>query len=217
MQMERKVTFSSQVKEIKERSGIIEFQAFRGNNDKYIVKELVILDLQTYVIYTFLFKPPFSFNKLNSKSKRTNKWLTRNFHHIAWDDGYTSFKGLENIMYHYCSKFTKLYTRGLEKRNWIQLYTAKDVIDVKIDKLFDFEVDNVCILTKNDEHTRFQCAVKNAYRLAAYLQPSTMESGGGRGRYKSEENEETYHEYYVRLQQENTYQDDFTEISADIS
>lgn len=223
--MEKKVTFSSHSSQVKEKSGIVEFQAFRGNDNKFIVKELVILDLQTCVIYTFLFKPPFPFNKLNSKSKRTNKWLTKNLHHIAWNDGYTDFKELESIMYHFCSRFTKLYTRGQEKRNWIQLYTTKDVIDVKVNQCL--EIDSVCILTKDEKHAYLHCAVKNAYRLAAFLQQSTMNSKvegevegeveGGVGGYKSGESEETYHQYYSRLERGNTYQDGITEIFGNIS
>lgn len=216
-EMEREVTWSSQIcSQVKERSGIIEFQAFRGNNDRYIVKELIILDLQTYVIYNFLFKPPFPFNKLNSKSKRVNKWLTRNLHHIGWSEGYTGYEEVERIMNHYCSKFTRLYTTGLEKRNWIRLYTTKDVIDVKMDKCFEFVMGDICILTKNDKHAQSHCAVKNAYRLAAFLHPCLMEGGGGTGGYKSGESEEVHHQYYSGLQRENTYQDGITEVSANI-
>lgn len=204
--MESKVTFHDKVETIKERSCIIEFQAFRGNNDEYIVKELVILDLLTYVIYPFLFKPPFSFNKLNSKSKRTNKWIIKNFHHIGWREGHTDYKDLENIMYHYCSRFTKIYTRGLEKRNWIQLFTTKDVVEVKLDNTVDFEINNICILTKSEKHALSQCAIKNVYRLAAFL------NGG----YKYGEEEETRHQYYSRLRQDNTSHDGFTGLSTSV-
>lgn len=212
--MEGRVTFSDKVTEIKERSGIVDFQAFRGTKDEYIVKELVILDLKTYAIYPFLFKPPFPFNKLNSKCKRTNNWMVRYFHNIKWNEGFTSLKDLENIMFHYCSKFTKIYTRGLEKKNWIQLYTTSEVIDVKMDKTFDYEIDNICILTKNTKHAQLQCAIKNAYRLAAFLQLSTTDSGGGNGGYIKEECEETYHQYYSRLREENTYEDGNTRVST---
>lgn len=215
--MEQRVTFSNNINEVLERCGVIEFQAFRGNNNRYIVKELVILDMQTCVIYPFLFKPPFSFQKLNHKSKRTNRWLTKNFHHIAWDDGYTSLKDLESIMYHYCNKFTKLYTRGFEKRNWIQLYTTAPVFDVTVDKTFDYDVSDVCISTKSEEHSKWHCAIRNAYRLAAFLQTTSLSSGEGNGGYKYEECYETLHQYYSRPRQEHTSQDGFTTISTNSS
>lgn len=208
MDLEGKVTFSTVPIEIKERYGIIEFQAFRRNNNNYIVKELVILDLLTFMVYPFLFKPPCSFNKLNAKTRKTNKWLTQNFHHIDWNDGYTNLRDLQNIMYHFCSKFTRLYTRGLEKRNWIQQYSTTPVFDVKIDKTFKYEMNDVCILTKSEKHSHYQCAMVNAYRLASFLQPTALLCGGGSGGgiegYKYGECEGTLHEYYSSHGQENT-------------
>ena len=217
--MERRVRFSSNpCEEIKERCGIIELQAFRGNNSSYIVKELAILDMQTCVMYHYLFKPPFSFKKLNSKAKKTNRWLMRHFHHIDWYDGYTCLANLESIMYHYCNKFTRIYTRGLEKCNWIQLYTTASVFDVTVDKSFNYQIGDVCISTKSEEHGKRHCAINNAYRLAAFLQPKTFDrSGGGGERYKYEECEGTLHQYYSRLGQENTSQDGFTSIPTEIS
>ena len=167
---------------------IIEFQAFRGNDNSFIIKELAILDLQTYLIYPFMFKPPFLFKELNSKSKRTNKWLTKNFHHISWDDGFTDLRDLDSIMYHFGSKFTRIHTKGSEKRNWIQLYTTAEVNDVTIDKTIEYNVNNVCLLAKNKRHKYCQCALKNAYRLAEFLH------GGGSGEgYKYEQSEEPPH------------------------
>jgi hypothetical protein len=203
---------SSKIKKKKvtmtDKSCIIEFQAFRGNNKRYIIKELVILDLQTYVIYPFMFKPPVSFNKLNLKAKITNRWIAKNFHHIEWNEGFTSYKDLENIMFHFCQEFTKVYTKGLEKSNWIKLFTTGEVIEVKVDKSFDCGINNVCILSKNKQHRHLQCAVKNAYRLAAFLQSTIRNTGvpkintndddGGRSggeseAYKYEGSVETYH------------------------
>lgn len=54
------------------------------------------------------------------------------------------------------------------------------------------------------------CCVEHIY-LSRFLQPNTIEPGGGSGGgnegYKRGESEETYHENYSRLQRENTYLD----------
>lgn len=39
---------------------IIEFQAFRGNQDEFIIKELDILDLHTNIPCSFVFNPIFA-------------------------------------------------------------------------------------------------------------------------------------------------------------
>lgn len=177
--MEGKVCFN-ETEVIQENACVIEFQAFRGNKGEYIIKELVILDLLTCVVYPFLFEPPFSFSKLNAKSKKTNKWMIKNFHNIKWYEGFTSYTNLERVLYHFCNKFTKVYTRGQEKRNWIQMYTKNQVFDVKLDKSFEFDkCACICISVKNDQHKKSQCALKNAYRLAAFLHSIKGMSGGG--------------------------------------
>ena len=102
--------------EIDVKPCVVEFQAFRGNDDRFIIKELVILDLLTSIVYQFTFKAPFSFNCLTTKAKITNKWLTKYFHHIGWYEGFISYSNLHSVMNHFCKQFSHIYTRGLEKK-----------------------------------------------------------------------------------------------------
>lgn len=156
------------------RPCVIEFQAFRGNSDKFIIKELVILDLLTFVVNPFTFEAPFSFNKLNSKAKRTNKWLTKHFHHIQWYEGYIAYTNLHSIMFQFCKQYTHIYTRGLEKKNWIQRYTHGKVFDINIDKNFRYQHANCCVTVNNPKHGQTHCALRNAYRLSSYLKEEDM-------------------------------------------
>lgn len=199
---------------------VIEFQAFRGNNDKFIIKELVILDLLTFVVHPFTFEAPFSFNKLNSKAKTTNKWLTKHFHHIKWYEGYITYTNLHSIMFQFCKQYTHIYTRGLEKRNWIQRYTHGNVIDIYMDKDFKYYPANCCVTVRNHKHAQTQCALRNAYRLAAYLEEKDI-GGGGRG-HKYEGVTRPQHQCYTRLQRGNisedtTNEDGITTVSSNIS
>lgn len=169
------------VDEVLVRPCVIEFQAFRGNNDRFIIKELVILDLQTFVVYPFIFEPPFSFNKLNSKAKRTNTWLSRYFHHIQWYEGYITYTNLHSIMFQFCKRYNVIYTRGLEKRNWIQRYTYGKVYDIHVDRDFLNQQDHICVNTDNPKHGLTGCALRNAYRLASYLKTENICDGVGSG------------------------------------
>lgn len=180
--------------------GIVEFQAFRNNNDRFIIKELVFLDLLTYVVYPFYFKPPFPFTFLNGKAKRTNNWMTKNFHHLQWNEGLVSYTDLHNIMYHFCNKFSNIYTRGLEKRNMIKTYSYGSVVDVNVPKDFSYQYGNICDFAKDPKHGQLHCALQNAYRLAAYLKENQcLSSGGDNGGYKYDGATQTQHEYYSRL------------------
>jgi hypothetical protein len=156
---------------------VVEFQAFRGNDDRFIIKELVILDLLTSIVYQFTFKPPFPFNCLTTKAKITNKWLTKYFHHIEWYEGFISYSNVHSVMFHFCKQFTHIYTRGLEKKKWIQRYTDRNVFDINLDISFEYNMKSFCIGAKDSKHGQTNCALYNAYRLASYLE----EYGGGGG------------------------------------
>lgn len=209
--MNHKVWFSDKIKTIEDKPCVIEFQAFRGNKDEYVVKELVILDLLTYVVYHFMFKPPHAFKKLKSKAKVTNKWLTRNFHHITWDEGFIDYCNVDDVMYHFCSTFNLVYTKGSEKRNWIQKYATTNVFDVTKDDRFiasytNINYDNICLASKSKNHREGQCALKNVYSLASFLSQEEEEndSSGGNGWYKKGGGVQTAHHYYSELGKGNT-------------
>lgn len=219
--MTHKVSFSDNIKNIEEKPCVIEFQAFRGNKDEYVIKELVILDLLTYIVYPFIFKPPHPFKKLNSKAKITNKWLVKNFHNITWNEGFTDYSDLDDVMYHFGTEFNRIYTKGLEKRNWIQNYTTANVVDLKIDKDFPSCYNNICLASKNKAHRQGQCALKNVYRLALFLNKETNCSGGGSYGYKYGEHMYTAHHYYSNLVREtpetNNSDDGFSTVPPESS
>jgi hypothetical protein len=167
-------------KEINIKPCVVEFQAFRGNDDRFIIKELVILDLLTSIVYQFMFKAPFSFNCLTTKAKITNTWLTKHFHHIGWYEGFISYSNVHSVMFHFCKQFSHIYTRGQEKKNWIQRYTQGNVFDINVGIDFKYHINNICINAKDPKHGQTHCALYNAYRLASYLEE--MQGYGGEGR-----------------------------------
>lgn len=172
--MDRKVCFYDDEVIVTKRC-VVEFQAFRNNKDKFIIKELAFFDISTNVVNYFLFKPPFAFRKLNSKSSRTNKWLTNHLHRISWNEGFTQYKELDSIMYHYCQQYDEIYTSGEEKSKWIEMYCTSDVMSVTLDKNFIPELNGLCIGVKNPLHKLSNCALSRAYRVGALV------AGGGGG------------------------------------
>lgn len=162
-------------------SCVIEFQAFRGNNNKYIVKELVILDIKSGVTNYFLFKPPFSCQELNGKSVRTNNWLSKYFHHISWHEGFTDYRELQHILVQYCKKYKQVFTSGLEKCELLSLYAPSEVTIYNICRQRERNITGICIGVISNKHTFSNCAMSNAYALRATLQTESRKvlfSGG---------------------------------------
>lgn len=161
--MGKKVTIASTL----HKECIIEIQAFRGNKNEFLIKELVIMDLETNVVVYFLFKPPFSFKRLNSKAYKTNKWLIKNYHFINWNEGFTNYKEIDNIMYHYCQQYTTAYTSGFEKSQWIQQYMNGQVIHFPIQMQPTNNQDSVgfCLSVLNPRHKTRNCVLMRAFTL----------------------------------------------------
>lgn len=170
--MDRTVRFDDVIRSSKKC--VIEFQAFRDNENKLIIKELAIFDISTNVANYFLFKPPFPFRKLNGKSSRTNLWVTKHLHHITWNEGFTQYKELDNIMYHYCQQYDKIYTTGDEKSKWIRMYSTSDVMNISLNKDYAMELNGLCIGVKSPHHKTANCALSRAFRVGRLIS-----EGGG--------------------------------------
>lgn len=199
--MQKKVQFQN----VPNKKCIIEFQSFWGNLNEFIVKELVIMDLSTNVVNYFLFKAPHSIKKLCYKAKKTNNWLTKNYHYISWNEGFVNYKELDNIMYFYCQQYGVIYTTGLQKTNWIQQYTPYTVINYFIKKSYvcDFG-EGFCNSVSHNNHKVSNCSLIKTYRLLTAMgkipnsicQSGDGNGGGGDRGYINHEDSYTYHEFY---------------------
>lgn len=162
---------------------IIEFQAFRDNGDKFIIKELVVLDLTTNIPYSFIFKPPYSLNFCNSKSRKTNSWLSNHYHHINWYDGNIDYVECENVMKLFCNQFQTIYTTGTEKCKWISSFTNSLVVDLRFPKQCQFtDVLPICLNIKNPKHKASNCSLAKVYKVSSQLkQYPLLEVVGDKG------------------------------------
>lgn len=173
--MDRKVKFQN----VPNKQCIIEFQSFWGNANEFIVKELVIHDLETNVVNYFLFKPPFPFKKLTAKAKRTNHWLTKKFHYISWDEGFTQYKELNNILFFYCQQYGTIYTTGEQKVKFIAQYTTNTVINYIISRNFVCDTgEGFCNSVQHYKHKLANCSLANTYRILASMQRIQNSRGG---------------------------------------
>ncbi|KAG8270418.1 hypothetical protein J6590_085384 [Homalodisca vitripennis] len=80
---------------------VVEFHAFKDNDNRFIVKEFVIIShlFRAHIV----FKPPYDKAELNSKMARTARWLERHFHNIKWEEGGIQYD--EGIIRALCKPF----------------------------------------------------------------------------------------------------------------
>ena len=77
---------------------VLEFQAFRGVRNEYIVKELAAVDIRTGGYVFWLFAPPYERIQLHPNLRKTNSWLEKHYFLLVWNDG--------NLPYRDCLLYT---------------------------------------------------------------------------------------------------------------
>lgn len=145
---------------------VVEFQAFKDNDDNFIIKELAIVggSLECQI----LFKPPYGFHHLNSKAQKTNRWLSRNHHGLRWEEGSIPFN--EGLISALCLPFQCIYTKGREKAEFLKRFHS----DVRV--IDGPSIDAMPgIACSMGDHKK--CAVRTAYTLQYYLSLSLHEAG----------------------------------------
>lgn len=141
----------------------VDLQGFRGNSNNFIPKEIaVVFNDKQY--YNFIIKPPYEFSYLLPEKKKQANWLTKNHHHLQWEDGYASIGSVCEFINANTTN-SSVYVKGLEKKRWLEEMLQKNV----------FNIENVlcCYNLKRLEkeypdcvrcssHSHGTCALKNA-------------------------------------------------------
>lgn len=144
----------------------IDLQGFKSNSNEFIAKEVAVVFNNIQYI-NFIIKPPFDFKCLSTKRQREANWLTKNYHHLNWNDGTVSYQSVcefvkANVM---CSK---IYVKGEEKRRWLEKMLQKRVFNMEDIGCINFKQ----IGTKYSDylycgyHHYGVCALRNARLLA---------------------------------------------------
>src|SRR5436190_23136854 len=122
---------------------VVEFHGFKDNNNRFIVKELAIVS-KCFQFQT-IFMSPYTKDVLTSKMVRTALWLTRNFHHIDWDEGDVPYD--KTLIRALLCTFNVVYTKGLEKAEFLRSFHGnfKELGDIKVAEYIDVH----CLLSRH--------------------------------------------------------------------
>lgn len=124
------------------KSVIIDVQGFKNIQNKFILKELSIC-YETGEYQNFIIKPPHTYDILTQYEKKQINWLRKNHHGLSWYDGSITFKSVKNFLLDNISSKTLIYTKGLEKTEFIKkLINNKSCVinveDIGCNKSFQF-------------------------------------------------------------------------------
>lgn len=109
---------------------IVEIQAFRDNENKYIVKELALVSSYLHNRNLYLFKPPYNIEQLNETAMKQTVWCTDHYHGLPWNYGDVDYRELPFILRSHANQHKVICTKGSEKAKWLQEILKRDVIDL---------------------------------------------------------------------------------------
>lgn len=136
---------------------VVEFQSFKDNDNRYVIKELAIVS--KHFRCQLIFAPPYSKTFLDEKQRRNANWLAKHYHHIDWSESGLPYD--ENLLKSLCQPFGIIYTKGYDKVNFLSQFhpCVKDIIDSA-----DLTADgNRCLLHRHNSNF-VNCAMRNAER-----------------------------------------------------
>jgi hypothetical protein len=96
-------------------SAILDIQCVLGVDSKYLIKEMSVIDTETWATQHWIFKHSNSTQDVNSK--RTNKWLQQHYHKLSLDFGDVEYEEIDRILN--SLKFKYIYVKGEHKQKII--------------------------------------------------------------------------------------------------
>ena len=111
-------------------SVVVEFEGFQLSPYDFIIKELAfyVVDFGYHGRWNFL--PPFPWNELSVKNKKTAAWLTRNCHGLRWESGDLPYSSLELILTSLLTSYNTIYTKGLEKTIFLERKSGRKILNL---------------------------------------------------------------------------------------
>ena len=156
---------------------IIDIQGFSTDSGIFLPKEVAVTSLDNRILGHWIIQPPYNFYNLPSEIKIKNNWLTKYHHGIEWYEGETSLKTLQQYLRSVLKDAENIYTRGRDKATYLQLISARDIINLEENKkcpsFAKMETSGVVChlhaLHAKREIKSYTCALSNVQKLRSWL------------------------------------------------
>jgi len=124
-------------------SAILDIQCVLGTNSKYLIKEMSVIDTDTWSAQHWIFKH--RNNTQDAKSQRTNKWLEQNYHDLSMEYGDVEYEEIDRILN--SLNFEQIYVKGEQKQKIINNFIPYTTV-INIEELGCPRLDQLCVEDK---------------------------------------------------------------------
>ena len=118
---------------------IMDIQCVLELDNKYLIKEMSIVDTETWATQHWIFKH--SNLRQDNKSRKTNKWLERNYHKLSLDYGDIEYEEVGRILN--TITFNTIYVKGEQKKQLL-LDFIPHITVINIEDLSCPRLDQIC-------------------------------------------------------------------------
>lgn len=119
---------------------ILDIQCIIGADNKYTIKELSVLCINSNASQHWIFKSSHIIQ--NAKSRSVNNWLERHYHGLAIDDGDVRYEELPKILH--SLKFKTIYVKGEQKEKIIKTYLPHVTV-INLEEMGCPPLDYLCV------------------------------------------------------------------------
>jgi hypothetical protein len=120
-------------------SAILDIQCVLGTDSHYLIKELSVIDTETYSTQHWIFKHDKSTQ--DAKSRRTNTWLEHFYHDLSLEYGDVEYEEIGRILN--SLKFDQIYVKGEQKQKIISEFVPHIMV-INIEDLGCPRLNQLC-------------------------------------------------------------------------
>ena len=151
-------------------SAVVEFEGFQINANDYVIKELAFYAVDHGYHARWSFLPPYPWEQLSLKKRKTFSWLTRHLHGLRWNNGELAYSALEPILLSLFISFKTVFTKGLEKTKYLERLSGREILnlnDFGCPKIVSLNVSNV--ICPSHTFSFKHCALTKAVSYGMYI------------------------------------------------
>lgn len=133
-------------------SAILDVHCVLDGAAKFMIKEMSVVDIDTYATQHWIFKH--SHLTQNAKSRSVNKWLERNYHKLSLEYGDVEYTEINHILN--SLTFDVIYVKGEQKQKIIKdIVPYANIINIeeigcpRLNQVCDEETMPCCIFHKD--------------------------------------------------------------------
>lgn len=110
------------------RTLIVDLQGFKVDENKFIFKEVAVLDCTTLThpkLYGLVFDAPFPYELQTHEDKRRTRWIERHLGH-TWNEEGIPYDLLSIVLKAYLFGADQVFVKGAEKKVWLREFVTSN-------------------------------------------------------------------------------------------